>query len=120
MSKTILVVDDEDDSRKVLKMFLEQDGFNVIEAADGYDAVEKAVEERPNLIIMDMAMPLVDGINSARTIRLHEELDNIPIIGLTAFGAFYDPRGFDAGCAEMVHKPVDFSKLKPIVQYYVN
>ena len=116
MSGIVLVVDDEDDSRMMLKHYLEKEGCTVIEATDGYEAVEKAVKEHPDLIIMDMAMPLVDGVNSARTIRLHEELNGVPIVGLTAFGSFYEPRAMDAGCTEVLHKPVDFGQLKPIVE----
>ena len=70
MGKKILVVDDEVDSRKMLKAYFEIHGYDVAEAEDGYEAVEKALKVRPDLVIMDMAMPLVDGVNSTRTMRL--------------------------------------------------
>ena len=120
MRKKILIVDDEKDSREMLKMFFEKDGYEVIEAADGYEAVEKAVDEPPDMVIMDMAMPLMDGVNSARTMRLHDHLKDTPIVCLTAFGSFYDPRARDAGCNEVLHKPVDLSRLGPMVEHYVN
>ncbi|HVF29326.1 MAG TPA: response regulator [Pyrinomonadaceae bacterium] len=118
MGKKILIVDDEPDSRKLLKTFLEMRGYDVLEATDGYDAVEKAVEEHPDMVIMDMAMPMMDGVNSARTMRLHDELRDMPIVGLTAFGDFYEPRAFAAGCTHVLHKPVDFRLLEPVVSRY--
>lgn len=115
MSKMILVVDDESDSRDVLRTYLETNGFDVCVAEDGYEAVQKALEEHPDLVIMDMAMPLVDGINSTRTMRQHDELQKTPIIALTGFGSFYTPRAFDAGCTEVLSKPVDFLSLGSMV-----
>lgn len=115
MNKLILVVDDERDSRDVLRTYLESSGFNVRVAEDGYEALEKALDECPDLVIMDMAMPLVDGINSTRAMREHEHLRKTPIIGLTAFGSFYSPRAFDAGCTEVLTKPVDFVHLDSAV-----
>ncbi len=92
----------------------------MVEASDGYDAVQKAVKEHPDLVIMDMAMPLVDGVNATRTMRLHEDLKDTPIVALTAFGAFYEPRAWKAGCNGVLHKPVDFRQLEPMVSHYVN
>jgi CheY-like chemotaxis protein len=69
-----------------MKILLEIHGFDVVEAANGYEAVEKAVGKTPNLILMDMANPVVSGRDSTRTIRLHAELNNIPILAVTAYG----------------------------------
>ena len=115
MGKRILVVDDDADSRVVLRAYLEIRGYDVAEAEDGYEAVEKALEEPPDLVIMDMAMPLVDGVNSARTMRLHDELRGVPIVALTGFGSFYRPRAIAAGCDDVVAKPVDFDRLRPVI-----
>lgn len=120
MSKTILIVDDDLDGRHMLKVFLERKGFDVNEASDGYEAVEKALEKRPDLIIMDMAMPLMDGVNSIRTMKLHDSLQDVPILALTAFGGFYDPRAREAGCDNVLHKPVDFEVLQPMVEKYIH
>ncbi len=119
MRKTILIVDDDVDGRNMLKAYLERDGFEVREASDGYEAVERALERRPDLIIMDMAMPLVDGVNSVRTMKLHDSLQDVPIFALTAFGGFYDPRALEAGCDNVLHKPVDFEVLKPMMEKYM-
>jgi two-component system, cell cycle response regulator DivK len=118
--KIVLVAEDETDLRKMMKILLEIHGFYVIEAADGYEAVEKAVDGSPNLILMDMAMPVMSGLDSARTIRLHAELNDIPIIAVTAYGDFYDERARQAGCTDVLRKPLDFGQLKPIVERYIN
>ena len=119
MNKKVLVVEDQNDLRKMMKILLEIHGFDVIEAADGYEAVEKAVDEAPDLILMDMAMPVMGGLDSCRTIRLHSHLDNVPIVAVTAYGDFYDERALDAGCTDVLHKPLDFGELKPMVDRYL-
>ncbi len=119
LGRKVLVAEDEKDLRKMMKILLEIHGFIVIEAADGYEAVEKALQEAPDLILMDMAMPVMGGIDSARTMRLHDELSDTPIVALTAYGDFYDQRARDAGCNDVLHKPLDFSRLKPIVESYL-
>ena len=118
VNKKVLVAEDETDLRKMMKILLEIHGFDVIEAADGYEAVEKAVDETPDLILMDMAMPVMGGIDSTRTIRLHEELNDVPIVAMTAYGDFYDERALSAGCTDVLHKPLDFGQLKPLVDRY--
>lgn len=120
MSRKVLVVDDESDARQLLKTYFETSGFDVCEAEDGYEAVQKALDERPDLVIMDMAMPLVDGVNSARAMRSHDELRDTPIIGLTGFGTFYEPRALEAGCTDMISKPVDFKNLEPVVKRHLD
>ena len=119
MSRTILVVDDESDSRDMLKTYLETSGFDVREAEDGHEAVEKALCDQPDLVIMDMAMPLVDGVNSTRAMRAHDQLQKTPIIALTGFGSFYRPRALDAGCTEVLSKPIDLPKLSSVITRYL-
>ena len=120
MNKKVLIAEDETDLRKMMKILLEIYGFDVIEASDGYEAVEKAVDEMPDLILMDMTMPVMSGLDSTRTIRLHHELDGIPIIAVTAYGDFYNERARSAGCTDVLHKPLDFGQLKPMVESYLN
>jgi CheY-like chemotaxis protein len=104
----------------MMKILLEIHGYDVIEAADGYEAVEKAVEEEPDLILMDIAMPVMDGIDSTRTIRRHEELRSIPIVAVTAYGEFYSQHARNAGCIDVIQKPIDFSQLKPMIERYIS
>jgi CheY-like chemotaxis protein len=118
MSKKVLVVEDHTDIRRMMKIMLELQGFDVAEASDGYEAVEKALDEPPDVILMDMAMPVLDGVYSTRALRQHEEFERIPIIALTAYGEFYDERARAAGCTDVLQKPIDFSALKPLVQHY--
>lgn len=119
MGKKILVAEDHGDGRRMLKTFLELNGYDVLEAADGYEAVEKAVEEQPNLILMDVAMPALDGVQAANVIRQHDSLTEVPILAITAYGDFYDERARRAGCNEVLSKPVDISKLEPLVRQYL-
>ncbi|SRR5688500_18836571 len=116
MSKKVLVVEDEADLRKMLKILLGVQGYNVVEAADGYEAVEKAVEERPDLILMDIAMPVLGGIEATRAIRSHAELDGIPILAVTGYSEFYADRAREVGCTAVIRKPLDFAQLKPLVE----
>src|SRR5687767_14760044 len=120
MSKKILVVEDQPEIRRMMKILLELHGFMVVEAGDGYEAVEKAINEGPDLIFMDMAMPVMDGLDSSRAIRRHEKLTDIPIVAVTAYGEFYADRARQAGCTDILQKPVDFKRLKPLVEQYTH
>ena len=119
MRKLILVAEDYKDVRRMMRQFLENKGFEVIVAHDGSQAVEKAVSEHPDLIIMDLAMPGMDGIQATQAIRANDEISDIPILALTAYADFYDERARDVGCNDVIQKPVDFGKLEPIVNNYV-
>lgn len=103
----------------MMSTYLTLNEYDVVEAADGYEAVEQALEHKPDLILMDIAMPVLDGINSTRAIRKIKELANIPILCLTAFGDFYKDRAQRAGCNEVLQKPVDFGKLDALLQRHI-
>lgn len=83
---TIMVVDDYDDVRSILTRWLEERAYRVIEASGGKEAVEIARRERPDLILMDLALPGIDGFAATFSIRTHEDLRDIPIIGISAYG----------------------------------
>jgi CheY-like chemotaxis protein len=117
---TVLVVDDFEDTRRVLRLWLERMGYAVLEAADGLEAVEAARTLAPDLIILDIEMPGLDGLESARRIRQHEALREIPIIAVSAYGAEqYRPRALAAGCTEYVSTPFDPAELKRLITSYV-
>ena len=120
MPNTILVVEDHDDSRRLYKQMLEEAGFCVIEAADGYEALEQFKEKHPNVILMDMALPSMDGLAATRRIKDMMEIDNVPIIGITAHGNFYNDRAIEAGCDAIISKPIDLDKLKSIISFFMN
>mgnify|MGYP000678055296 CR=1 FL=1 len=86
MPKTILVVEDFADTRRLMRVLLEELGHQVVEAENGWKAVEAVKRQSPDLIIMDMALPLVDGLSATKLIRQFEETSKTPIIAFTASG----------------------------------
>ena len=115
-----MIVEDTDDSRLMLRTLLEMNGFEVTEADNGYQAVMRAVREHPDVILMDIAMPIMDGIQATEAIRQHEELDDVPIVALTAFGDFYEDRARDAGCNAVIHKPFDPDRIGTLVNEFIH
>ena len=113
----ILVAEDYDDNRFLIKMMLERKGHNVMEAVNGREAVEIATREHPDLILMDLNMPIMDGIQATQLIHEQQETSDVPIIAVTAHCA--DPhwrdRAVSAGCIECVGKPVDFKRLEQLI-----
>lgn len=119
MAKKILLVEDHPDIRKMMAIYLKMHKYEVIEAQDGYEAVEKALEQKPDAVLMDMAMPVLDGIGATRAMRQNKELSHMPILCVTAYGEFYGERAKAAGCNEVIQKPVDFSNLDTLLQRHI-
>ena len=119
MPKRILLVEDRPDIRTMMAIYLTLNHYEVIEATNGYEALERARACKPNVILMDMAMPVLDGIDSTRAIRQDQEIAHIPILCLTAFGESYDERALAAGCNEILHKPVDFDRLDSLLRKHL-
>ena len=108
----LLIADDNEQNRDMLSRRLQRRGFDVLIAHDGRAAVEMAVAERPDLILMDMNMPRIDGWEATRQIKAAPELAAVPVIGLTAHALTGDrERALEAGCEDYHIKPVDFPKL---------
>ena len=108
----ILVIDDNEPNRRILSRRLERRGFEVLLANDGKAGVETARAEKPDLILMDMNMPRIDGWEATRQIKAAPELAAVPVIGLTAHALTGDrERALEAGCADYHIKPVDFTRL---------
>jgi two-component system, cell cycle response regulator DivK len=109
----ILVVEDNEENRDSLSRRLERRGFEVLLAADGKAGVETAVAERPDLVLMDMNMPEVDGWEATRQIKASgPPLSEVPVIALTAHAMPGDrERALAAGCADYHTKPIEFPKL---------
>ncbi len=114
VTKKILVVEDLADIRKMMKIMVELYGYEVIEARDGSEAVEQAREHKPALVLMDLAMPLMNGAEACRAIKDTQECQNIPIIAVTAYRNM-DQEALEAGCERVIHKPVDFLKLRTLL-----
>ena len=108
----LLIADDNEQNRDMLSRRLQRRGFDVLLAHDGRAAVEMARAERPDLILMDMNMPHLDGWEATRQIKAEPDSAGVPVIGLTAHALDGDrERAIEAGCADYHTKPVDFSKL---------
>jgi two-component system cell cycle response regulator DivK len=106
MSKRILVVEDQEDNREILRALLESIGHQMIEAFDGEAAVAKAIEHRPDLILMDIQLPVLDGYEATRRIKANVELRSIPIIVVTSYALSGDEeKARAAGCDAYVTKP---------------
>lgn len=113
----VLVVDDNPDTRHVVRWGLERWGYRVVEAGDGRQALEVAVASRPDVVLMDLAMPVVDGFDAIRSIRQHPELGGLPVIAVTAFDRAVSRDGADAaGCDHYLSKPIDFNRLEVLLE----
>ena len=120
MPRRILVVDDFDDTRLLLRTWLEKRGFRVVEAANGLDAVARAESDSPDLIIMDVQMPKLDGLSATRRIRKVKELDTVPIVAVSAYGADqFRELALEAGCDEYVSTPFEPAALEGIIRSLV-
>ena len=113
MAKKILLVDDSSTALMMEKMILKKGGaYQLITAVDGAEAVQKACDERPDLILMDMVMPKLDGVEACRQLRAREETRDIPIIMVTTRGeAEHAERAFGAGVCDFVTKPINSLEL---------
>jgi CheY-like chemotaxis protein len=120
MAKTVLVVEDYVDTRDLMKFLLEGCGYNVIEAADGQEAVESVKKKFPDLILMDLSLPVIDGLTATRAIRKFDGAGKLPIIAVTAYGNSYYRRAIEAGCDDLINKPLDFDKLQPVLEQYLS
>lgn len=113
---TILVVDDVSDNVVLLSLALQDMGYRVVTAVDGEEATKAASAARPDLILMDIAMPNLDGMAATRQIRKHEALQNVPIVACTAFDtAGFRQAAYDAGFDGYLTKPIDFERLKNLI-----
>jgi CheY-like chemotaxis protein len=119
MEKKILIVDDYKDARHFMKFLLEGYGYRVSEAVDGFEAVEKTKQEQPDLIIMDISMPVLDGLAATRLIRESEIGNKVPIIAVTGFGQNYYQQSLEAGCSKLINKPVNFDELFSLIEHYL-
>ena len=118
MGTKVLIVEDKDDGRRLIKSMLEIYGYEVIEAENGAVAVQMTVDHKPDIILMDIAMPVMDGIEATMKIREMDVDRRIPIICITAYGDQYASGAHSAGCDFVIPKPIDFRKLDPLLARY--
>ena len=108
---TVLVVEDFEDNRFMMRRLLEMSGYRVVEAVNGEQAVEVAATERPDLILMDLSLPKLDGLAATRRIRQSDGLGEIPIVAVSAHDTSdFHADALAAGCNEYVTKPIDFDQ----------
>ena len=121
MTKKILIVDDEPVIIELLQVNLQMEGYEVITAADGQEALEKAASERPDLVILDIMMPKMDGWTARSELRKEAGTADIPVIFLTARAQQADvKRGLEAGVAAYITKPFDPGELLSIIEKILN
>lgn len=117
----VLLVEDFEDTRLFMRLELEEQGFIVFEAENGQVAVDTAAREKPDVILMDLTLPLMDGFTATKLIRQNEQLANVPIIAVTAhqevdFRSDAKACGFNA----YVTKPIDVNWLKELIASFLN
>lgn len=114
--RTVLLAEDNADSRLMMRRLLEMSGYRIVEAKTGREAVELAQRECPDIILMDLSLPVVDGLTATKLIRKLEGLCDTPIVALTGYDAgHFHQAAREAGCNEYVTKPVDFDLLEEVV-----
>jgi len=113
---TVLLVEDTEDNRQMMKSLLEMSGFRVVEAINGLEAVEVANQERPQIILMDLSLPFIDGLAATRRIRSLPALSKVPIVAVSAHDtADFHSDALDAGCNAYITKPIDYPELENLV-----
>jgi two-component system, cell cycle response regulator DivK len=120
MTKRILVVEDQEDNRQILRDLLANAGFDMIEAEDGVQAIVAASKHRPDLILMDIQLPMVDGYEATRRIKADPALSAIPIIVVTSYALSGDEdKAREAGCDAYVAKPYSPRALLAKIREYL-
>jgi CheY-like chemotaxis protein len=114
---TVLVVEDFEDNRFMMRRLLEMSGYRVVEAENGEQAIERAASELPDLILMDLSLPVLDGLAATRGIRRNANMRYVPIVAVSAHDtADFHAEALAAGCNEYVTKPIDFDELENLLQ----
>jgi two-component system, cell cycle response regulator DivK len=120
MTKRILVVEDQEDNRIILRRLLSNAGYDLIEAANGEDGVALALSARPDLILMDIQLPVMDGYEATRRIKSNAELKSIPVIAVTSYALSGDEaKSRAAGCDAYIAKPFSPRQLLATVREYL-
>ena len=112
----VLLVEDTEDNRQMMRRLLEMSGYRVVEAINGVEAVKLASEEKPRIILMDLSLPLIDGLTATRRIRSLPGLSQVPIVAVSAHDtADFHSEALAAGCNAYVTKPIDYPELEEVV-----
>ena len=113
---TVLLVEDTEDNRFMMRRLLEMAGYRVVEAMNGEEAVKLAKSECPHLILMDLSLPVIDGLAATRLIRKLPHCGSTPIIAVSAHDTSdFQSEAIEAGCNSYVTKPIDFNDLEELI-----
>ena len=113
---TVLLVEDTEDNRFMMRRLLEMTGYRVVEAMNGEEAVRLAQAESPQLILMDLSLPVIDGLAATRLIRKLPRFEVIPIIAVSAHDSSdFQMEAIQAGCNIYITKPIDFNELEELI-----
>jgi len=117
--KKVLIVEDYEDIRLSLCKLFELEGFDVVQAVDGRQAIEAAERERPDCILMDLSLPVMSGVEAVRKIRANAKLKSVPIVAVSAHDAQYYFRDvIESGCTSYLLKPIDYDALLAMVREF--
>jgi CheY-like chemotaxis protein len=120
-SYRILIAEDFEDNRIALKLMLNLAGFEVIEAGDGQQAIEAVRCDKPDLVLMDLSLPVIDGFEATRRLRAEAEFERLPIIIISAYDSEESrDDAFSSGGTDYLCKPVEFDDLKMMIDKYLN
>jgi CheY-like chemotaxis protein len=112
----ILVVDDSADNVAMISLDLQHQGYRVVTASNGEDAVKVAAQMLPNLILMDINLPTLDGLGATRRIRENDTLREVPVVAITAFGTEgFQRAAYDAGVSGYLTKPIDLDRMHLLI-----
>ena len=113
---TVLLVEDTEDNRFMMRRLLEMAGYQVVEATNGEEAVKAARAESPRLILMDLSLPVIDGLAATRLIRKLPDCKRTPIIAVSAHDSSdFQLEAIEAGCNRYITKPIDFNELEQLI-----
>ena len=118
--KKILVVDDNQDSRELVIKILGRKNYSLLEAQDGEDALNKIISEKPDLVLMDISMPKMDGFEVTRILKTMDDFRNIPIVALTAHAMKGDcEKALAAGCVGYITKPINIREFNEQIKQFL-
>lgn len=120
MSKTVLIVEDNELNMKLFHDLLEAHGINTVETVDGRNVLELAREHKPDLILMDIQLPEVSGLEVTKWLKDDEELKSIPVIAVTAFAMKGDEQKIrEGGCEDYISKPISVTRFLEVIDSYL-
>lgn len=117
---TVLVAENHEDSRYLFRCFLESRGYRVVEACDGLEAISAAERERPDLVMTDASLPLLDGFETTRRLRAREPLCGLPVVMVSGYATPADrEHALAAGCSDYLTKPLELEQLARVLERHL-